>query len=131
MNQLGARLRDERQRLRLTQLEFCVVGGVGPLAQSRYELGERIPRADYLAKVAHAGVDILYVVTGARGSSLRGDGGVEDTLSATVHETDLSMKLREGLEIITATVAELELLLDQRDVHEVGDMIENCRYQSE
>ena len=66
MTGIGPRLREERERLELTQKEFGVVGGVEPNAQGKYESGERSPRADYLAAVSTLGVDVLYVVLGNR-----------------------------------------------------------------
>jgi len=62
----GQRLREERTRLGLTQKEFGEAGGVRMQAQSHYEAELRRPDIDYLAAVANAGVDILYVVTGKR-----------------------------------------------------------------
>ncbi|WP_296252133.1 helix-turn-helix domain-containing protein [Pseudomonas sp. UBA4194] len=66
MTGIGPRLREERERLTLTQKEFGLVGGVEPNAQGKYESGERSPRADYLAAISTIGVDILYVVLGRR-----------------------------------------------------------------
>ncbi|MNY17930.1 hypothetical protein D3C86_1512790 [compost metagenome] len=39
------------------------------LAQRNYESGKRSPDAEYLARVAAVGVDVLYIVTGARALS--------------------------------------------------------------
>jgi len=64
MSGFGPRLREERERLGLTQRVFGDVGGVEPNAQGKYESGERTPRMDYLAAVAARGVDALYVLTG-------------------------------------------------------------------
>lgn len=66
MNGIGARLREERERLGLTQRVFGDIGGVEPNAQGKYESGERTPKADYLAAVAARGVDALYVLNGVR-----------------------------------------------------------------
>ncbi len=66
MTGIGSRLREERDRLGLTQKEFGDIGGVEPNAQGKYESGERTPKANYLAKVAGEGVDVLYVLTGER-----------------------------------------------------------------
>lgn len=66
MTGIGPRLRQERERLGMTQKVFGLIGGVEPNAQGRYESGERAPKADYLAKVARHGVDVLYVLTGQR-----------------------------------------------------------------
>ncbi|MNE71966.1 Helix-turn-helix domain protein [compost metagenome] len=66
MNGLGPRLREERERLGMTQRVFGDIGGVEPNAQGKYESGERTPRLDYLAALAARGVDALYVLSGLR-----------------------------------------------------------------
>lgn len=66
MNGIGPRLREERERLGLTQRVFGDIGGVEPNAQGKYESGERTPKADYMAAVAARGVDALYVLSGTR-----------------------------------------------------------------
>lgn len=63
---IGARLKEERKRLGFDQEPFGNLGGVKSVAQSNYETGKRFPDAVYLEKVAAAGVDVLYVVTGKR-----------------------------------------------------------------
>ena len=67
---IGTRLREERNRLGLTQPELAARAGVGKQAQLRYEAGERNPDTVYLAALAHAGADVLYIVTGQRSQAL-------------------------------------------------------------
>lgn len=62
----GARLAEERKRLGLKQAEFAALIGTDVPKQSLYETGKRELRADYLAKLAEANVDISYVLTGQR-----------------------------------------------------------------
>ncbi|RRV07031.1 helix-turn-helix domain-containing protein [Pseudomonas sp. v388] len=64
MKQLGARLREERKKLGLTQHDFAALGGIASNAQAHYESGERQPKAGYLIGIAGGGVDILYVLLG-------------------------------------------------------------------
>ena len=64
MSGIGSRLRQERERLGLSQKVFGEIGGVEANAQGKYENGGRAPKADYLSRVAEKGVDILYVLTG-------------------------------------------------------------------
>ncbi|WP_334168248.1 helix-turn-helix transcriptional regulator [Achromobacter mucicolens] len=71
MNLLGERLRDERVRLGMNQDEFAALGGVQRRAQGNYERNERAPDAEYLARIAEGGADILYIVTGARSLSAK------------------------------------------------------------
>lgn len=66
MTAIGPRIREERERLKLTQRAFGEIGGVEPNAQGKYESGERWPKADYLAAVAQEGADVLYILTGQR-----------------------------------------------------------------
>lgn len=62
----GDRLKEERKRLKLTQTEMGDLAGVAKTTQLNYEKGDRNPDSDYLAAVAAAGVDVLYVLTGQR-----------------------------------------------------------------
>ncbi|WP_374439096.1 helix-turn-helix domain-containing protein [Pseudomonas panipatensis] len=66
MVSLGERLLEERVRLAMTQEDFGALAGVTRKTQRLYESGERVPDANYLAAVADAGVDLLYVVAGRR-----------------------------------------------------------------
>lgn len=66
MNSQGDRLREERERLGLSQLAMGDVGGVKKLAQLNYEKGDRKPDAAYLAAIAGIGADVLYILTGQR-----------------------------------------------------------------
>jgi len=50
----------------MNQTDFAALGGASKRAQIRYEADERSPDADYLAGVAKAGADILFIVTGKR-----------------------------------------------------------------
>lgn len=66
MSGIGERLREERKRIGLKQKELAEFGGVQLNSQSLYENNARMPDAGYLAGIAKAGIDILYVVTGIR-----------------------------------------------------------------
>lgn len=66
---IGERLHEERRRLNLTQTEMGKLGSVAYGTYANYEKGIRYPDADCLANLYAAGVDVLYVVTGARNNS--------------------------------------------------------------
>ncbi|WP_069267643.1 helix-turn-helix domain-containing protein [Paraburkholderia nodosa] len=66
MDAFAIRLRQERRRLGLNQAELASAGGVQKHAQLNYEKGTRHPDASYLAGIAEAGVDVLYLLTGRR-----------------------------------------------------------------
>jgi transcriptional regulator with XRE-family HTH domain len=78
----GARLAEERKRLGLKQAEFAALVGTDVPKQSLYENDRRELRADYLARLADAQVDVVYVLTGQR---MEGDWlgqGASDLLSS-------------------------------------------------
>jgi transcriptional regulator with XRE-family HTH domain len=62
----GGRLAEERKRLGLKQAEFAALVGTDVPKQSLYENDRRELRADYLARLADARVDVVYVLTGQR-----------------------------------------------------------------
>lgn len=66
MLNVGERLKEERVRLGFNQGDFAVMAKVSKTTQFNYEKGERSPDAEYLASVAAAGADVLYIVTGER-----------------------------------------------------------------
>ena len=66
MTTIGERLKEERIRLELTQLEMAEKCNVGRQAQVRYEAGERSPDGNYFAAIANVGADVQYILTGKR-----------------------------------------------------------------
>lgn len=64
MESIGSRLRSERERLGYRQPDFAALAGQSKQSQIRYEAGERSPDGDYLAAIAAAGADVLYIITG-------------------------------------------------------------------
>lgn len=58
------RLREERERVGLSQSALAEAGGVKKLSQHTYEKGVRSPTADYLVKLAGTGIDVPYLLTG-------------------------------------------------------------------
>lgn len=66
MSIFGERLRQERQRLGLSQEEFGEAGGVKKVAQSNYETGKRRPDSEYLERVSSLGVDVQFLFSGMR-----------------------------------------------------------------
>ncbi len=62
----GVRLAEERKRLGLKQAEFAGLVGTDVPKQSLYENDRRELRAEYLARLVEAEVDVVYVLTGRR-----------------------------------------------------------------
>lgn len=63
---IPTRLREERERLGLSQVEVGSFAGIDRKTQGNYESGKRSPDATYLGALAAQGVDVLYVITGRR-----------------------------------------------------------------
>ena len=78
----GSRLAEERKRLGLKQAEFASLVGTDVPKQSLYENDRRELRADYLARLAGAQVDVVYVLTGQRTEGDWLGRGASDLLSA-------------------------------------------------
>lgn len=85
---IGQRLREERERLDLSQERFAAVGGVQKRAQINYEAGERSPDAKYLENISVLGVNLVYVLTGQRKEAA--------TPAITADEMQLVMYYREA-----------------------------------
>lgn len=96
-------MREERERLGLNQVAFAAQGGVQKAAQINYEKNERRPDTEYLAGIASAGVDVLYVVTGVRA------GGVKPSPTLTADEEQLLQLFRAApLAVKAAAMGALE-----------------------
>lgn len=66
---MSCRLREERERLGLTQEAMAAIGGVTKLTAFNYE-NNRDPSSAFLANTAKAGVDFQYVMLGIRSQSI-------------------------------------------------------------
>lgn len=105
MSGIGARLRQERERLGLSQKMFGEIGGVEANAQGKYEGGARAPKADYLSRVAGRGVDVLYVLMGNRTPlQLENLNPLEEKLLE--HFRALFKEDQDAIRRLTATLAE-------------------------
>lgn len=63
---IGARLREERGRLGISQTDLATACGIAKNTQLNYEKDERSPDAAYLVSARQAGVDVHYVLFGER-----------------------------------------------------------------
>lgn len=66
ISSIQKRVKEERERLGLTQDSMAKIGGVSQRTQANYETGSRAPTAEYLAKVRGVGADVVYIVSGER-----------------------------------------------------------------
>lgn len=68
----GERLKQERGRLGLSQVEFAKQAGIHRNTQAKYEAGERDPDDSYYKTIAELGVSIPYVIDGDRFDAVPG-----------------------------------------------------------
>lgn len=81
MADVGHRLKLERERLNLTQLQASSQAGITQTTYSRYENGERVPTLQAILGFYNMGFDVIFLLTGEREPS---GGGVD----LTSHEQD-------------------------------------------
>ncbi len=67
----GARLKEERIRLGISQTDFAALAGAKKGTQISWEKGASSPTATALAEFAKAGADVMYILTGRRLSSAK------------------------------------------------------------
>lgn len=92
----GERLKEERVRLGCSQEAMGAIGGVRKLAQHNYEKGERAPDSTYLAAIAAAGADVLYILTGERTANAAQGLRADEQLLLEVYDA-LSIDERKSL----------------------------------
>jgi transcriptional regulator with XRE-family HTH domain len=66
MSTFSETLRQERVRLGLTQSDFAALAGLTKKTQMLYELGKRVPDANYLMAIHKANADAYFILTGHR-----------------------------------------------------------------
>ena len=66
LDMIGDRLREERKRLSLSQVDAGKMCGVQSQAFLKWEHGDRSMPVDSLAILGENGFDVLYIVTGRR-----------------------------------------------------------------
>ena len=64
MQNINDRLREWRQRLGLSPVEFAARSGISQNTLKGYELGQRLPGAEALAAIAATGASINWLLTG-------------------------------------------------------------------
>lgn len=109
----GARLREEREKIGLTQEEFARLGGVQKLAQHRYEKGLIQPSVSYLYAIEPYGVDIGYLLDGRRGGVAAPGSGIDiELMQGIIFELENSLS-RSKYAITTNKKARIIAMLYQ------------------
>lgn len=66
MEDFGKRLKEERERLGLSQAKFAEACNIGKTAQYTYERGDRVPSLEYVDSASKLGVDVQYLLRGVK-----------------------------------------------------------------
>lgn len=82
MSTIGSRLRDERKRIGLSQVDCANACGVHRRTQGNYELDKGRPDTEYLRAFAELGADVGYVEFGIRAGQVDNLGATQSRLLA-------------------------------------------------
>ncbi|MFJ3470670.1 helix-turn-helix domain-containing protein [Pseudomonas sp. NPDC090203] len=138
MTGIGPRLREERTRLKLSQSALGTLGGVETNAQGNYESGARSPKADYLLRIAEAGVDIYYVLTGTR--SRPGDTIAQALMpphgaATNEHMSKVTHQLHRNLHGLIEALFQITILIESQandiDDHAVKTELDTFRNEAQ
>lgn len=88
---INERLKSERKRLLMTQVEMAEKCQVTPTTYSNYELGKRKPDAKFLQNFSDAGGDVYFLFTGSRNKVLLK--GYEETAMIAFHSLSTDQQL--------------------------------------
>jgi len=104
---IGLRIKEERERLALTQQGLADAIEIAKRTLIDWEKGRTSPNAVQLSALSALGIDVLYIVTGMRNASLP----TVTTESLTKRQSDLLDNYENtdeaGKKIIEATAAEV------------------------
>lgn len=90
---IGLRLKEERERLGMTQPAFAIAAGAGKRTIIEWEKGATSPNAVQLSALGEVGADVLYIVTGHRSNEIDISTRLyAPTRSAAMHEVTESAK---------------------------------------
>lgn len=89
---IGARLKEARERLGLSQHNFAQVGGVNRMTQGRYEAEVNFPGVDYLYLLSQGGIDASYILTGTAEADMTCIDSAEVLAKVMTWVDDLSAK---------------------------------------
>lgn len=123
LKDFGKRLKEERERLGMSQIQFAQLCGVGRTAQFNYERDEREPSFTYMDMAEKLGVDALYVFTGTR---IGRDWAYARAYSKLLYTVEMFLGLEEGVleQLCKDCVALDEKLMQSQGEPETGGVID-------
>ena len=64
LKEIGSRIKFERNKIQLSQIEASEIGGVSVQTESGYENGKAAPNALFLKRMHDSGMDVKFIITG-------------------------------------------------------------------
>ncbi len=114
MSSFSERLKEERDRLHLSQTDFAALADSSKASQINYEAGKRAPDSEYLTKIAASGVDILYLFSGLRSVSSLTNSSPEMSTDDFVYVRRYDVNLSAGPGMIPVENADADQLAFSR-----------------
>ncbi|WP_419629364.1 helix-turn-helix domain-containing protein [Thiolapillus sp.] len=109
-SEVGARIREERKKLGITQSAMAKLGGVSNATQGYYESGERSPNTEYLGRLYKEGVDVCYIVTGQKGAKSGMPANIDVELLSSIQEAVDEWDSKRTIPVRLKTKSELVAL---------------------
>lgn len=109
---VGLRLKEERERLGLSQTALGGIVGSSRRAVVAWEGGDTMPGADALALLSSEGLDVLYVVAGQRNSAV--------SASLSSDESTLVARYRQSSPVLRAYLQEFGSALAAGNTVSIG-----------
>lgn len=116
--ELAARLKSERKRVGMSAEGMADLGGVARATQFNYESGAAVPDVRYLLRLRPEGIDITYVLTGAREAAPTSLPEREQTL--LTRYTSLPGSLKDVVDSVTLLAW---LTFDSKRQHDYSEAI--------
>ena len=90
---IGSRLKEERERLGLSQTALGAIGDFGKTTVIAWERGTAFPNALFLSDIAEMGADVQYIVTGTRQGRGIGESAVHQAVLDAADLLSLEKKI--------------------------------------
>jgi transcriptional regulator with XRE-family HTH domain len=120
----GLRLRQERQRLGLTQAEFAAKVNVNRVSQVFYEKGKNWPPKDYIESISALGVDLIFLLHGQRLGTII-EAALDLTLLTDIFQTIDDMEIECGTRLPPQVRAKIFAAIYGASFGEIGSRTMN------
>ena len=112
MHSIGERLKEERKRLGLSQMELCELTGITRKTLFSYETGERSPKVLVLSALFDHDFDVDYILKGEldrlRPSLLKKIQDAAESAFQMVNSTDIAVTPAQFAQMLTSLLATAE-----------------------